>query len=170
MITKRTHAKRRLKWKIQWFLLQFHMVILSWRFIHLPRFVHPVSEVRDISQHRDWQLIKLIITYLKDDYIWIYIIITLVDMYSAVTEFTLNTQSMLNKKATNVDKLNEILTSKTDFRFVHSVDGHLQPFVQSHIAIGRSNLNRFFRWQHREVCRTFGELHVSQQWPLTTYS
>ena len=40
------------------------------------------------------------------------------------------------RKTTDVDKFNEILASKADFRFVHHADGHFQSFVHGRPASG----------------------------------
>jgi len=51
------------------------------------------------------------------------------------TEFSFMNPALINRQ-TNVDEFNEILASKSDFRLVHAVDGHLQSFVHGQCEIG----------------------------------
>jgi len=70
---------------------------------------------------------------------------------------------LITENATDIDKLNEILTRKTNLSLVHSVDGHSQSLVHSHRAIGRSHCGRVSHWQRRKVHRTLPNLDVLQQ-------
>ena len=67
---------------------------------------------------------------------------------------------LIFKKSTNVDKLNEILASKTDFSLVRGIDGHFQSLVHGHHAIGPSMCISFFHRQRRKVRRTLSFLRT----------